>query len=226
MIHLAPEWSLHVHLKMNGRVRLYPLASAPKVALAAASMVLETTTHRVVVYEAPIARLLRTRDLLGDLHLRGLGPDLLGPSFPLEEACTRLQARGPTPLGEAIMDQGVVAGIGNVWKSELCFTLRLDPFAPVRSYGQDELTRLLSLARTQMGDTVYAPRRSLPDPFESRAFRKARLDRRQGEGVLSVYNRQGKGCYDCGTAIEMQRQGEQLRSTYFCPSCQPRRGTH
>jgi endonuclease-8 len=226
LIHIAPEWTLHVHLKMNGTVRLYPLASAPAVALSAASLVLETATHRVVVYEAPVARLLRTRDLLGDFHLRGLGPDLLGPSFPIDEASTRLQARGTVPLGEAIMDQSVVAGIGNVWKSELCFTLRLDPFAPVRNYGQDELMRLLSLARTQMADTVYAPRRTMPDPFESRAFRKTRLDRRQGEGVLSVYNRQGKACYDCGTAIEMKRQGEQLRSTYFCPSCQPPRGAH
>jgi endonuclease-8 len=220
----SDEWSFHVHLKMNGRVRLYGLGTAPRVAMASASAVLETAAHRLVVYQAPIARLLRTSDLRGDFHLRGLGPDLLGPSFDLAESCARLAAKASVPLGEAIMDQGVVAGIGNVWKSELCFTLRLDPFAPVGRFAADELSGLLSLARTQLLDTVHGPKRMLPDPFEPRAQRKARLDRRQGEGVLSVYGRQGEPCYDCGATIAMQRQGELLRSTYYCPSCQPARG--
>lgn len=218
------RWSLHVHLKMNGRVRIYGRRTAPPVALSRASAVLETEAHRVVVYDAPIARLLRTRDLRGDFHLRGLGPDLLGPSFALDEACARLLARAAEPLGEAIMDQSVVAGIGNVWKSELCFSLRLDPFAPVACCEPGELSALLSLARTQMHDNVHGPQRSLPDPFEPRAFRKTRLDRRQGEGVLSVYGRDGKPCYDCGGVVAMKRQGEQLRSTYYCPQCQPSRG--
>jgi endonuclease VIII len=223
----APElgqWSFHVHLKMNGRVRIYARGDERPIAMSAASAVLETDQHRVVVYGAPIARLLRTRDLRGDFHLRGLGPDLLGPRFELSEACERLSGRSELPLGEAIMDQGVVAGIGNVWKSELCFTLRLDPFAQVSAFSADELSALLSLARTQMTDTVYGPVRTLPDPFTPRAQRKTRVDRRQGEKVLSVYGRAGEPCYDCGVSIEMRRQGEQLRSTYYCPQCQPSRG--
>jgi endonuclease-8 len=224
LVQFAKGWSLHVHLKMNGRVRLYPRATAPKTAMSAASVVLETEGHRVVVYSAPVARLLRTRDLVGDLYFRDLGPDLLAPSFDLAEATLRLKLRKNTPLGEAIMDQRVIAGIGNVWKSELCFSLRLDPFAHVSAHEDAELSGLLSLARTQMFENVYGPKRTMPDPFEGRALRKTRLDRRQGEHVLSVYEREGKACYDCGAQIEMRRQGEQQRSTYFCPSCQPSRG--
>ncbi|MDB4975183.1 MAG: hypothetical protein JWN48_3524 [Myxococcaceae bacterium] len=224
LVHFAAGWTLHVHLKMNGRVRIYPRATAPKVALSAASVVLETAGHRMVVYSAPIARLLRTRDLVGDLYFRDLGPDLLAPSFDLSEGLRRLKLRKHTPLGVAIMDQGVIAGIGNVWKSELCFNLRLDPFAPVSAYDDGELSGLLSLARTQMFDNVYGPKRTMPDPFEGRAERKARLDRREGEHVLSVYEREGKPCYDCGALLMMRRQGEQQRSTYYCPSCQPTRG--
>lgn len=225
LIHFAAGWSLHVHLKMNGRVRIYPIATAPRLAMNATSVVLETQRSRVVVYAAPVARLLRTRDLVGDFHFRDLGPDLLGPSFDLEEALRRLTLRKARPLGEAIMDQSVVAGIGNVWKSELCFTLRLDPFSPVVMHSESELSGLLSLARTQMFDTVYGPKRSIPDPFEGHGERKARLDRRQGEHVLSVYEREGKACYDCGDTVLMRRQGEQQRSTYYCPTCQPSRGT-
>lgn len=224
LVHFSAGWSLHVHLKMNGSVRIYPKATAPRVPMNATSAVLDTATHRVVVYAAPIARLLRTRDLVGDFHFRGLGPDLLGTSFDLGEALRRLSLRKARPLGEAVMDQSVVAGIGNVWKSELLFTLRLDPFAPVEAHDEAELSGLISLARTQMFDTVYGPKRTIPDPFEGHGERKARLDRRQGEHVLSVYEREGKPCYDCGTIIEMRRQGEQQRSTYWCPSCQPRRG--
>ncbi|MET0286198.1 MAG: DNA-formamidopyrimidine glycosylase family protein [Polyangiales bacterium] len=224
LVHFAAGWSLHVHLKMNGRVRIYPRATAPRVPMNATSVVLDTAEHRVMVYTAPIARILRTRDLIGDLHFRGLGPDLLGDSFDLDEACKRLALKGQLPLGEAIMDQSVVAGIGNVWKSELCFNLRLDPFAKVGQYDDGDLSGLISLARTQMYDTVYRPKSSIPDPFAGHGERKARLDRRQGEHVLSVYEREGKACYDCGTLIEMKRQGEQQRSTYYCPQCQPPRG--
>lgn len=225
LVHFEPGWSLHVHLKMNGRVRLAPLAKASPVAWSQASAVLETDAYRVVVYAAPVARLLRTRDLRGDLHFRALGPDLLAPRFDLSEACARLRACAARPLGEALMDQRVVAGIGNVWKSELCFNLRLDPFAKVADYRDEELSALLSLARVQMTDNVQAPRRTLPDPFASRAFRRTRLDRRQGESALSVYERAGEPCYDCGTPIVMKRQGEQARSTYYCPHCQPTRGS-
>jgi endonuclease VIII len=226
LVHFAAGWSLHVHLKMNGRVRIYPRASAPKVAFNLTSAVLDTAEHRVMVYTAPIARLLRTRDLIGDLHFRDLGPDLLGDAFDLDEACKRLTLRGQRPLGEALMDQSVLAGIGNVWKSELCFNLRLDPFAKVGVYSDGELSGLISLARTQMYDTVYRGKSAIPDPFAGHGERKARLDRRQGEHVLSVYEREGKPCYDCGTLIEMRRQGEQQRSTYYCPQCQPPRGSN
>ncbi len=224
LVHFEAPWSLHVHLKMNGQVRLSARTSGAKIAMSQASAILETPDQRVVVYGAPIARLLRTRDLTRDFHLRGLGPDLLGPSFDLDEALARVRTHGTRALGEVLLDQSAVAGIGNVWKSELCFNLRLDPFAPVARYRDEELSSLLALARTQMVDNVYGPRRSAPDPFEPPAHRKTRLDRRQGQAPVSVYERAGQPCYDCGTTIELRRQGEQLRSTYFCPGCQPSRG--
>jgi endonuclease-8 len=223
LVRFGNELCLHVHLKMNGRVRVFDRDPTKTRAPYGAVAMLDTDQHRVIVYDAPIARLVRVRDLVGDLHFRDLGPDLLADDFELGEAVARLAARKQQPLGEALLDQGVVAGLGNVWKSELCFTLRLDPFAPVSAYEEDELSALLSLARTQLHDTVERPRRTIPDPFERRAMRRPRLDPRQGEGPMSVYERAGEPCYDCGTLIAMQRQGALLRSTYHCPSCQPRR---
>jgi endonuclease-8 len=214
---------LHVHLKMKGRVRIFARDPEKTHAPSGAVAMLDTERHRVIVYDAPVARLVRTKDLVGDLHFRDLGPDILGRAFDLSEAVARLRTRSAVPLGEALLDQGVIAGLGNVWKSELCFTLRLDPFAPVSAFSESELSGLLSLSRTQMMETVQRPKRTIPDPFARRAMRQPRLDPRQGESHLSVYERQGKACYDCGTAIAMERQGVLLRSTYYCPTCQPSR---
>ncbi len=228
LIHFAVGFALHVHLKMNGRVVLARRDDARRVSHAHAVVVLDTEQHRVIVYDAPVARLIRSRDLKSDAHFRALGPDLLAPVFEVSEACVRLKLRGKQTLGEALLDQSVMSGIGNVWKSELCFTLRLDPFAPVSMHRAEELLALVSLARAQMFDNVYGKKRTLPDPFDPHPYaRKTRVDRRLGEGMLSVYERAGAPCYDCGTKIEMRKDGKnsnQLRSTYYCPSCQPARG--
>ena len=214
------ELSLHVHLAMRGRVELTAGAARPASETVA---ILETDTHAVVVVSAPVARLIRTRDLVRDRAFRDLGPDLLGVAFDVNEGVRRLRFRNDRPLGEVLLDQGAVAGIGNVWKSELCFLLRLDPRAPVAAHTDQELLALLDRARGLMRANVDAPRRSTPDPFAPRTGRIAR-DARLGEGPLSVYDRAAEPCYTCGTAIARVSQGLLTpRVTYLCPSCQTRR---
>ena len=223
LVHFERGLSLHVHLKMNGRISEFRRNEERRPGREAVA-VLDTDEHRVIVSHAPVARLIRTRDLVRDLHFRHLGPDLLAPDFELEEALTRLTLRREVPLGEALLDQSALAGIGNVWKSELCFNMKLDPFAPVAAATRDELRALLEMARKLMTETVERAPRRLPDPFAPRGGqRQARLNHRHGQKRLSVYERAGERCYDCGTVIEMKPQGSQLRSTYYCPRCQPRR---
>lgn len=219
LVHFADGLCLHVHLKMLGRVRLMPGHETgfrhDTVAM------LKTKTHTVRVDHAPIARLLRSADVHRDLHFRNLGPDLLSPDFDEAEALSRLRRRDTVPLGEAIMDQSAVAGIGNVWKSELCFQRRLDPFKPVAAVSDDGLRGLLRLGRHQMSEHVERPRRTLPDPFEApRHRRTTRAHIRPGQSTLHVYERAGQACYTCQTQVAMRRQGTQARSTYFCPHCQ------
>jgi len=223
LVHFEGDLSLHVHLKMNGWIAVHP-ASAQRRPGRDAVVVLDTERHRVIVDSAPVARLIRTRDLVRDIHFRHLGPDLLAEGFDLEEALARLRMRKEVPLGEALMDQSAVAGIGNVWKSELCFNLKLDPFAPVAAASDDELRALLELAQKQMKQTVERAPRRIPDPFTARGGqRQTRVNHRLGQKRNSVYERSGEPCYDCGTRIEMKRQGTQDRSTYYCPKCQPAR---
>jgi endonuclease VIII len=223
LVHFAGGLSLHVHLKMNGQVFVYRQAEARRPGPEAVA-VLDTDEHRIIISHAPIARLIHTRDLVRDLHFRHLGPDLIAEGFELDEALVRLQWRKEVALGEALLDQSAVAGIGNVWKSELCFNLKLDPFAPVSAATEDELRAVLTMARQLMKETVERAPRHLPDPFAPRGGqRHARLNHRHGQKRLSVYERAGERCYDCGGIIQVKPQGEQLRGTYFCPICQPSR---
>jgi endonuclease-8 len=212
--------TLHVHLAMRGRVELGPRGTVPGAELVAS---VETETHAVWVRSAPIARLLRTKDLVRDRAFRDLGPDVLGVTFEMDDAVRRMRLRSDRPLGEVLLDQGAVSGIGNVWKSELCFLEKLDPFAPVAAYTDDELARVLAQARVRMRETVDRPRARMPDPFRPKGSRITR-DARLGEAPLSVYDRAGEPCYVCGTTIESASQGLVTpRITYVCPTCQPRR---
>jgi endonuclease-8 len=221
LVHFSNGLSLHTHLQMNGSWRV---VSPPGFASRDVVAIIETKDVAAICIRAPVARLLRTKDIVKDLAFRDLGPDLLGETFDEDEAIRRLMRRAHTTLAEALLDQGAVAGIGNVWKSELCFNLKLDPLAKVARYSEDELRALVRLARAQLLENVVQPKRTLPDPFEPKGqMRTARRDRRMGEARLSVYERAGERCYDCGTTLEMQRQGELWRSTYWCPVCQPTR---
>lgn len=224
LIHFAQGMSLHVHLKMWGRIFIKPRRQELTRLPQGTVVLLETDDQRMLVVDAPVARLIARRDLHRDLHFRHLGPDLLGPTFDMDEALHRLALRKHVPLGEALMDQSAVAGIGNVWKSELCFNLKLDPFANVSCCTEQELRALLDMARVKMRENVDRKPRRIPDPFAPRTHARAtRIDPRQGEQHISVYGREGKACYDCGKPIAMQRQGDTNRSTYYCAHCQPSR---
>jgi endonuclease-8 len=140
-------------------------------------------------------------------HLRLLGPDLLSPDFDAAEALRRLRMNNEFPIGEAVMNQRLVAGIGNIYKSETLFLSKVDPFASVGSLGDEAWLALLALARKLM-------RRNL-----ATQTRKIRL---AGDGgKMWAYGRPGKPCFKCGTIILIRRQGDQGRTTFWCPQCQP-----
>jgi endonuclease-8 len=151
--------------------------------------------------------LLTDADLARSRSLTTLGPDLLAPSFDAWEAVRRLRARDALPLGEALLDQRAVAGIGNVYKSEVCFIERADPWAPVSALDDRRLTALLSTARRLLAAHAGGEVRSTTGST------------RPGER-LWVYRRAGRPCRRCGTLIRSRPQGEQGRVTYWCPSCQ------
>ncbi|MEU7135812.1 DNA-formamidopyrimidine glycosylase family protein [Streptomyces sp. NPDC046261] len=198
--------TLHSHLGMDGSWRIQAPGrrpgGGPQHQIRA---VLATAGHTAVGYRLPVLDLLRTTD--ESTVVGHLGPDLLGPDWDAEEAVRRLLADPGRTIGEALLDQRNLAGIGNVYKSEICFMLRVTPWLPIAAFPGPE--HLVALAR------------KLLEANKSRAFRittaDARPDRR-----LWVYGRADKPCRRCGTPVLTADQGPagQERTTFWCPHCQ------
>lgn len=197
---------LHTHQGMRGSWRLARTAGGAGSARTHPRAVIETAGVVAACTRAPVVELLSRAQAAAHPALSRLGPDLLGAGFDPVAARRRLRARGETPIGVALMDQTALAGIGNVYKSEVLFLCGVSPRARVRDLDDGTIDRLVAkageLLRRNLGP---GPRRT------TSALSPLRL---------WVYRRSGEPCRRCGTAIERVVQGDEARSTYFCPACQ------
>ena len=175
-----------------------------------ASVILETAESVAVAFDTPVAELLTDAGLL---PITGADDARTRPaprSFDADEALRRLRERDGEELGNALLDQRAVAGIGNVYKSEVAFLEGLDPWAPVAAFDDGDLLNALRTARRLLqANTRGGARVTTGSPVQ-----------RQG---LWVYGRAGRPCRRCGTPVKAGRQGELARLTYWCPRCQPAR---
>lgn len=197
---------LHTHQGMRGSWRLERKAGGAGSARTHPRARIETADVVAVCLLSPVVEMLSRAQAAAHPALSRLGPDLLGTAFDPELARRRLRARGDLPIGVALMDQTALAGIGNVYKSEVLFLCGVSPLARVRDLDDGTIDRLVAkageLLRRNLGP---GPRRT------TSALSPLRL---------WVYRRSGEPCRRCGTAIERVVQGEQARSTYLCPACQ------
>lgn len=209
LIHFDDGRSLLTHMRMTGSWHIYRPGERWQKPERAARVVLETHDFVAVCFNAPVVELLREGGARVHPVLPNLGPDVLKDDFDITEAGRRLRERGATPIGEAILNQRLLAGVGNVYKSEVLFLCRVDPFAPVASLSDEELSRILDEVRELMKQNLDG---------------RPRTTRRALQGPrLWVYGRSGRQCLVCGAMIRMRRQGLAGRSTYWCPTCQPPR---
>ncbi|MEP7052291.1 MAG: DNA-formamidopyrimidine glycosylase family protein [Pseudomonadota bacterium] len=199
---------LHTHLRMRGAWHVYRPGERFQRPAHEVRLVLEVADALAVCFAAPTVRLLAGNAALHDPYLSGLGPDLIADEFDRETAITGLAALAELELGEAVMAQTALAGIGNIYKSETLFLCRVNPFQRVSTLDHAALAAVVLKARELLRASVHA-----------QSAQQERVLARAG-GQYWVYKRSGRPCRVCGTPVRMQRQGEQLRSTYFCPCCQ------
>jgi endonuclease-8 len=192
--------TLHSHLRMRGRWDVYRRGERWRRAAARAWLVIRTAEREVVQFDGPVLELMTDARTRFDQALAGLGPDVLAPDFAERAFLGRLRADDQTRgIGDALLDQHNLAGIGNVWKSEACFAASLDPWRPLAAVADGEALRVVGEARALMLDAARDGARARP---------------------RDVFERTGLPCPRCGGPIRARGQGEHNRTTYWCPGCQ------
>ncbi|HYC89575.1 MAG TPA: DNA-formamidopyrimidine glycosylase family protein [Thermoanaerobaculia bacterium] len=210
LMHFSGDLHLRTHMRMNGSWHLYKPGERWRKRFSDMRIILETDAWVAVAFNVPVAEMHDSRSLERQDDLLNIGPDFLGETFDQEEAVRRIRARPDEEIADVLLNQRVVSGIGNEYKSELLFMSRVSPFAKVRDLTDEQLDTILKLSRKVMLANIQ--KRS---PARITTFS---LDPSQKQ---YVYSRGRKPCRRCGTPIEYAKQGKDARGTYWCPRCQP-----
>lgn len=206
LLHVDRGWTVHSHLRMDGVWHLYRRGERWRRSRRRAWLMLGSGGWDAVNFDGPILQLHPTDELERVPSLAQLGPDVLAEPFDDARYLRRMRRAGDRELGDAVMDQRIVAGIGNIYKAETLFIAGVDPWRRVRDLGDDELLALREVATRIMQDGV----------LDARAI----TFRGPGPPGRWAYGRSGQACRRCGSRIASRPQGEDQRTTYWCPGCQ------
>jgi endonuclease-8 len=211
-LRFAGGLTLHSHLRMTGWWGVYARGGRWGRSPRRAWLVLRTADHDVVQFDGPVLELMREGRSRFDQRLAGLGPDVLAPEWDERAFLARLRDDDPTRgIGDALLDQRNLAGMGNIWKSEGCFLGGIDPWRPLCAVSEEEALGIVRAARPLMRASAERGRVATVEPDRPA---------RRGERRTWVYGRAGLPCLRCGTTIRARGQGEDNRSTFWCPACQ------
>jgi endonuclease VIII len=192
--------TLHSHLRMTGAWGVYRAGARWRRSPSRAWLVLRCGAVEVVQFDGPVLELMTEGRSRFDRRLAQLGPDILAPELDEAVFLRRLREDDPTrPIGDALLDQQTVSGIGNVWKSEACFLAGVDPWRSAADVTDAEALAIVRAARAHMQQSALHGHRAVPP---------------------EIYGRAGRPCPRCATPIRHRGQGDDNRQTYWCPGCQ------
>jgi endonuclease-8 len=215
LFHFSGDLILHTHMRMNGAWHVYPAGARWRRPARDMRIVVATERAVAVGFTIPVAEFLTRSDFDRHEALQALGPDLLADDFDRAAVLVRMHARQHEPIGDVLLNQRVVAGIGNVFKSEILFAAGVNPFTPTSELPDAALERVIDIARKLLRVNVLDGRRSLAPARGRRTTNSLH----PGKG-LWVYERSGDPCRKCGATIRFRKTGIDARGTYWCPRCQ------
>jgi endonuclease-8 len=206
------DLTLHSHLRMGGSWGVYPKGGRWHRGAHRAWLVIKTERAEVVQFDGPVLELMTDSRTRFDNRLTALGPDILGDELDEQDFLRRLRSDDPTRgVGEALLNQRIIAGIGNIWKSEGCYLARIDPWRKVADVSDDEALAIVRADRPLMQLSVKQGRPVTWQP---------EVPPRGGENRYWVYNRDGRPCRTCATIVQARGQGDDNRTTFWCSTCQ------
>ncbi len=210
IVEFSGDLHLRTHMRMHGAWHIYRPGERWHMRRDAMRIVIETDEWVAVAFNVPVAEFHDAHSLARQEDLLRIGPDLLAETFDEAEGMRRIRERGDSEIADVLLNQRVVSGIGNEYKSEVLFVSGVSPFTLVRDLTDEQIATLLSNARKLMLANVNKRSAARITTFS--------LDPRQ---TKYVFGRGGQPCRRCGTRIEYAKQGADVRGTYWCPRCQP-----
>ncbi len=215
LVTFSGDLILRTHQQMNGSWHLYRPGVRWRLPAGDMRVIVGTADVVAVAFRIQIAEFLSGLELVRHPQLGALGPDLLRTEFDASEAIRRMRAHDAAAIADVLLNQRVVAGIGNEFKSEILFLAGVQPFAPVAELSDADLQRILDVSRAQLADNVMPRSKALTIVRGRRTTRSMNPAAR-----LWVYGRAGKACRRCGAPIQSRKTGIDARLTYWCPRCQ------
>ncbi len=216
-IYFSGDLILLTHMLMSGSWHIYRPDERWQRPRQQMRVAIHTKDFVAVAFQVPVAQFHTAASLTRHQSSR-LGPDVLAADFDAASAVEQLRAQADLEIGVALLRQSVIAGLGNVFKSEVCFAGRVHPFRLVMSLSDYELQTLVSHARKFMLANVTD---AAGDRIVTYAGLRRTTSRANPAERLWVYKRAGEPCRRCGSTIQSAKQGIDARVTFWCPVCQP-----
>jgi endonuclease-8 len=222
LMYFSGDLILVTHMLMSGSWHLYRIGERWRMPRAAMRVVVRTEAWEAVAFNVPVAEFHTARSLERNSQIPRLGPDVLSDSFTVEGGVARLEAYArdnpDAEVGVVLLNQRVMAGLGNVYKSEVAFAAGVNPWRKMRTVTRAEMEKMVEFSLRYMKANVLDGSGDGIVTYAGNRRTTARMDK---EERLWVYGRQGQECRRCGAMVMMRKQGEQARSTYWCPVCEP-----
>lgn len=208
---------LLTHMLMSGSWHIYRPGEQWQKSRNHMRVVIGTSTMVAVAFNVQVAEFHTSKSLTRRQGFSKLGPDVLADDFNEPEVVSRLAGHPDLETGVALLTQSIIAGLGNVYKSEVCFLAGVNPFENIGALSPGQLQSLVSIARKLMTTNVGALSGSQIVTYTGM---RRTTGRSHAAERLWVYHRKGEPCRKCGAAILSRKQGTDARISFWCPSCQ------
>jgi endonuclease-8 len=217
-MHFSGNLILLTHMLMSGSWHIYRPAETWQRRTIDMRIVVKTAKIWAVAFNVPIAEFHTADTLRRREGFRHLGQDVLAAEFDPAQSVASLRANGELAVGVALLKQSILAGLGNVFKSEVCFACGVNPFRRVATLSLDELAYLVATARRFLIANVTETSGNQMVTYNGmrRTTGRSNIEER-----LWVYGRRSEPCRKCGAPIASHKQGMDARTTFWCPQCQP-----
>jgi endonuclease-8 len=219
LIHFSGGGTLATHMLMSGSWHIYRPGERWQKPRTDMRIVIENSEYHAIGFKVPVAEMHTAQSLARDRRIPGAGTDVLTPEFDADAAVLRLLALADEEVGDVLLHQKVLAGIGNVFKSEVCFVTGLNPFRTVATLTPEQAVEAITVARRQLKANVMEDSGDTIVTYRGRGRRTT--NESNPSASLWVYGRKGEPCRSCGEPIRKRIQGPDARVTFWCPRCQP-----